>query len=527
MYLSAKSLARVGCLSLLLASVPLITSTGCKPSAEKMAAREARLNQEIDDVFSKAQELESENRFADALALIEQGLANPKYQHQKVRFFTRKTDLMLMNGQESDARELIVQAWKKSPELARPVYDRIFSHYQLRNNAAEVLSWCNDLLALDNVLPPDVRSQVLDRQLTVGLAMKDPAVVTSAVHAITTTLQPDQAIDMIQKAFNALIDSGNHDFVAQMIRQLEGQEFRAPVYQGMLVTLSMRCVIASKDWDQALPVFKTCIAQLPDAQLLKLSRVLYSVLQKSGQKAMLEQASQQVVFTVPVKTNSVNMASRVWIECGVSTDKRLLSQRLEALLKAHVSPAQVGNLFDRYFYEMVEDLDIVRSLCAVGEKILASCDDANTVNSVKVKILDGAFITENYDLAVHMLEQGIPGKDKAWHDMSLPKVKAHRAMAQNKPREAVKYFRDFMDTWKASDQKEEFDPTSGIAYSREWILGRNAKRIAGILDSIPDKPEADKARAEAKAYFKDALKKAENDTEALKLLKEETKDMGL
>jgi len=84
-----------------------------------------------------------------------------------------------------------------------------------------------------------------------------------------------------------------------------------------------------------------------------------------------------------------------------------------------------------------------------------------------------------------------------------------------------------MNAWIASKQEEEFDPTTGIAYSREWILGRNAHRIAGILDSIPDKEEADKARAEAKDYFKEALKKAAKDPEALKLLKEETKDMGL
>ena len=52
-------------------------------------------------------------------------------------------------------------------------------------------------------------------------------------------------------------------------------------------------------------------------------------------------------------------------------------------------------------------------------------------------------------------------------------------------------------------------------------------RIAGILDSIPDKAAADQARAEAKAYFKIAVEKASKDAEATKLIKEETKDMGL
>jgi hypothetical protein len=234
-----------------------------------------------------------------------------------------------------------------------------------------------------------------------------------------------------------------------------------------------------------------------------------------------------VILTALEKTDSVNLASRIWVESGVVADKKRLAERLDALLDAKVSPIQVGNLFDRYFYEMVADPDIIRRLCTIGERIIAVCTDESTVNNVKVKVLDGAFIVENYDLAVHMLEQGIPGKDKAWHDMSLPKVKAHRAMVQKKPREAVQYFREFMNTWINSKQEEEFDPTSGIAYSREWILGRNANRIAGILDSIPDTVEADKARAEAKAYFKIAIQKASKDAEATRLITEETKGMGL
>jgi hypothetical protein len=127
--------------------------------------------------------------------------------------------------------------------------------------------------------------------------------------------------------------------------------------------------------------------------------------------------------------------------------KKLLPERLDALLNAKVSPIQVGSLFDRYFYEMVDDLDIIRRLCTIGERILSVCKDKDTVSNVTVKVLDGAFIVDNFDLAIHMLEEGIPGKDKAWHDMSLPKVKAHRAMAQHKPREAVKYFRQFMNAW--------------------------------------------------------------------------------
>jgi hypothetical protein len=117
-----------------------------------------------------------------------------------------------------------------------------------------------------------------------------------------------------------------------------------------------------------------------------------------------------------------------------------------------------------------------------------------------------------------MLEKGIPGKDPAWHAMSLPKVKAHRAQARKNPRDAVKYYREFMQCWETGDKEEEFDPTSGIAYSKEWILARNASRIAEILQSIPDEAEAAKARDEARAFFKIAIEKAKDDEAATKLV---------
>ncbi|MDR2849764.1 MAG: hypothetical protein LBW77_04375 [Verrucomicrobiota bacterium] len=370
-----KPFARASLAGIILAGASLSLLPGCRPSAEKAAAREAQLNSEVEQTLAKAQALNTEGKGEAAVKLLDRALANRKYAARKPAFFSEKIRL---------------------------------------------------LLAQDN-LP------------------------------------------------------------------------------------------AARD------TFDACVAQLPDDPLLKLARSAFSALQKSGKTDLLDQVSKALAFSASGKTNSVNYAARVWTECGVSADKKALPERLSALLAGGVSPEQVGTLFDRYFYELTDQPDIIRSLCALGEKLLAVCRDKDTVNAVKVKVLDGAFITEDYDLAVAMLEKGIPGKDPAWHAMSIPKVKAHRALAKNQPREAAGFFRDFMNAWIASDQQEEFDPISGVAYSREWILGRNAKRIAGILDTIPDKAEADKARAEAAAYFKTALEKAASDPAALKLLKEEAK----
>lgn len=511
----------------LISAISLLCVTGCKPSAEKAAARQAKINQEIEALFVQAQAMQAEGRLADASTLIETGLKNPKFRAQKARFFTQKIDLLLMQNNDAQASEQVLQSWRSEPELASAVSGRIRTYYQQRSANKDITRWCKSLLGLGAVLPAKMRIEVLDWQLAAALASQDIAEAKASLDQILSALKPEESEPLLQSTFNGLVDANQLDLARALIRHLEPKKAESPLYSNLIVTITLRCDLAAKDWEGVPPAFNACVAQLPDDQLLKLLRTVTSTLQKNGKNELAEAACKQVFLSALEKTGSANFAVRIWVESGVAANRKLLPERLEALLNAKVSPVQVGNLYDRYFYEMVSDLDIIKSLCTLGERILAVCKDEATVNNVKVKVLDGAFITDNFDLAVHMLEQGIPGKDKAWHDMSLPKVKAHRAMAQKKPREAVQYFRDFMNAWITSKQEEEFDPTSGIAYSREWILGRNANRIAGILDSIPDQAEADKARAEAKAYFKIAIQKASKDAEATKLIKEETKDMGL
>ncbi len=502
-------------------------TTGCKPSAEKRAAIEQRLVQEVDDLAARIQDCQSQGRFDEALALTDKGLSEPKYASHKARFYTLKTEILLARGDDAAAADLAVASVKTDPVLALELAGRVFSHYQQQNNHAATRIFSQRLLAIGAALPAPLRNQALNGNLTAALALRDQSAASDAIRAIAAALPPQEAIPLLQSAIGGLIDSGQHVLASALLASLAENPSLAPEYAGMIAMLNIRCVLAASDWNAFPDAFNACVARLPDDQLSKLLRQTFTALQKSGQKALLDQSSAYVFRNAPAKANAANYAARIWVECGVSVSKQSLPERLDALLKAGVSPVQVGNLFDRYFYDLIDDADCIKQLCKLGERVLSVCQDENTVNNLKVKILDGAFIVNNFDLAVKMLEDGIPGKDKMWHSMSLSKVKAHRAMAQNDPRAAVRYFRDFMNAWIDSQQEEEFDPTSGIAYSKEWILGRNANRIAKILDGIPDQAEADKARAEAKAYYKTAVEKAKNDAEATRLLKEETKDLGL
>jgi hypothetical protein len=196
-----------------------------------------------------------------------------------------------------------------------------------------------------------------------------------------------------------------------------------------------------------------------------------------------------------------------------------LPRRLGALLEKRIPPADIGSLFQRYYYSLISDPVPLKAMCELGEKLLPLVTEPESRKALKTMVLDGAFVREDYDTAVQLLEAGIPDRDADWHRMALAKVKAHRALKNNQPREAVRFFRDFMACLETVKEEDTSDPSTGIQHTKEMILGRNAKRIGEILTAIPDPAAAATAFAEARGYYRAAMEKA--DAEARRIIKAE------
>jgi hypothetical protein len=135
-------------------------------------------------------------------------------------------------------------------------------------------------------------------------------------------------------------------------------------------------------------------------------------------------------------------------------------------------------------------------------------------------MLDGAFVLEDYDRTLRLLEEGIPDREPEWHEMAITKVKAHKALQEGRPLDAVRHFREFM---KFVEQREEpeRDPSTGILHTREMSLGRNAKRIGDILREAGQDEEARRAYEEAEQYYAAALEEVEPDSREADLIRTE------
>ena len=198
----------------------------------------------------------------------------------------------------------------------------------------------------------------------------------------------------------------------------------------------------------------------------------------------------------------------------------------------------VGQLTEDQFIRFAGDggakpADVARlkELLAFSEKLVKSgVLTAPAANALKERRLDGYFLSNDFDGAIKYLEtEGAPNRTPAWCTGTAAKLRAHKAMEAKDLKEAVKQLLVFGDFMLSDEQKdfEDCDPTTGIVYSREWVVARNYMRCSKMSRELGDAANADKYLAEAKKYFVTAHGKAADDKKSLETLEAEMKADGL
>jgi hypothetical protein len=364
-----------------------------------------------------------------------------------------------------------------------------------------------------------------ERQLSAAAAAKSLPDLQKAIEKTLAKVSSASALPLIQQTLERMIGEGQYGVVEQVTDDMISTG-KKPELHALAFATQFKCHSAAKDWPKLQKAILNCATRLPDAATEPLLSQIFAALKRAQQLELLEKTSQQLYQGSLSKPRLLGLATTTWVGLCVEKDRQLLPASLEKLLTDKVPAENVAMLLDRYFYEMTENKEIMKKISVLGPKILAATQNKIAQESVSLRMLDSAFLTDNFDLAVAMLEKGVPGKDAEWHATTLPKVKGHLELAKNKPLEAIAYFRQFMTAWQNAKHVDEMDPTTGLVYNREWVLGRNAIRIAKIYASIPDEANQKKALKEAEEFFKVALTKVNPGSKELTALTQEIKAAG-
>ena len=175
------------------------------------------------------------------------------------------------------------------------------------------------------------------------------------------------------------------------------------------------------------------------------------------------------------------------------------------------------------------DVKHIKDMLAFSETLLPLCTKDGAI-SLTERRLDGFFLVGDYDSAISLLESGkITSRTPAWCKGTAAKLRAHKAMDAKNNKEAISQLQVFIDFMLSDEQKdfEDCDPTTGIIYSREWVVGKNYLRCRDLARDLKDATLEAEYFKKAKELYATALKKAKDDPKALAELKKEAQAVGL
>jgi len=496
-------------------ALAFLLASGCRkadvsPATDSSRPRqekdpEQRLIEALDAAYAQASDLVVLGQTNEAVAVFEALLDNPDLKTWRDRLFAETIRFQLAVGLTDRVRERVLEACAGGNHAhAMSGVTLLIPHIQETEGAAAAYAIAETIAAIPGIEAPLLQWMAEWRFFT-ALNQADRDQAADALSAILTLCAPDTATSLLDRAFEQLLAEGRLDDLESLHRQVAAADgAREGRRATLLQTTKLRLAAGRGNWEETQTLFQAAAADLPDSALLTLTTQILPAARGASRTDVLDACAEEVIFKQGAKTAAASQAARYWAESAMMTNRAALPERLNALLATPIPTNQVDALFTRFFYDLLDDTAILRNLLPIASKLLSSADE-HSAKSLKTMQLDGAFVLEEYDLAETYLKEGIPGRDPTWHKMVTCKVRAHRALKNNQPLEAVEQFRVFMSYIDDVTDDDTVDPTTGVQHTKDMLRGRNAKRIADILQAIPDAEGAAKARAEAAEYYQKAM----------------------
>lgn len=224
------------------------------------------------------------------------------------------------------------------------------------------------------------------------------------------------------------------------------------------------------------------------------------------------------------------------LPAGGSSTKRMPGMLFPDVTKERKIPASVlsGFVEDTLIkfagngFPTPEQQARIKKLIAFAEGLLADLEPADA-KSLRERLLDAHFVSNDFDGAVSILEKGLPGHSDNWCKAAIAKIRAHQAEEKKDYAEALKQFIAFGEAMAAEPDKgtPEIDPTSGIAYSQAWVLAKNARRCSEYAKKVGKDEDSAAFLAKAKELYGKAIECAADDKRSLDALKKEMAEAGL
>ena len=498
------------CLAFVFATgLPAVCAAQDEPVDETLVEAEPN---PLFDLFYKVDDLLTAGDKDAATAMIIGALDDAQYAKHRTDLATVVQRFLLFTEQDAKAREIFLEMVRTEPETARPGFELIHGYYQSKGQAEEALAWARELL--EQPLPDDMRRTAVLWILHGLLESGDEDAFFAELPRLES-FEPADACNVAAELCRSAYYKDRFDLLSKEIALFRAAPYgNDPAFSKTAAMYDLLSKAARSDWEGAEADFPKVLTLLDERDLRFVLQRVFANARQQNNTAVAERIAMATLRSDATSDFATvrQSAAREWVNLGVAADPTSLPDRAAELRALGLPADAVYSNISRHLYEVLDDKATMRRLIEELDVLRPLLSDDSHRNSLDTLMLDAAFVVDDFERALSIVEAGVSDRDEDWHTMTRAKLKAHLAQQKGDVDEAVKYFRAFMDCIaKTTDTNS--DPTTNVVHTPESILGFNAKRIGDIYTKAGRATEAAAAYAEAREHFAKALETAKGTDE--------------
>ncbi len=460
-------------------------------------------------------------KYDKGIALLEGAFQNAAFAQERAPLFGEILRFNLATGRVEAAEARLQEVLKTDPGVAMANFGLIENHLYERQQYDGLAIWAGRLAAGTN-LPPGVVAELADWHCKALQAADRPLTVPLA--AYLARLPAPLGCKLVREAIGR---KSGRDSSAMETLLAVGERAYGDLEQWKAMAAGMRLDERLKHGaaGDAVAFVKLTAPKLTGDDAASMAAYGAGVLLGKGQADAADELCVWAVGQAGARPALRDALAGIWIDAaakqaapGPATVTRLLALKTAGMAEERLV-LLVGNSVPQVL--KADDKQAMRSLLKLAGAFRFGTNDVARQTDADGAVLDLSFCLEEYDTAMRLLERGVSGQDADWHALMRAKVRAHQALKAGRTDEAVAGFHEFMACIE-KQEGDKIDPVSRMRYTREMILGFNARRIGDILTNAGRAKEAGDAYLQARSWFEKAAAAMTKDSAESKWIAAET-----
>jgi tetratricopeptide (TPR) repeat protein len=472
-------------------------------------------------LYDEARALVANDDRPGAILLLDAAMGDEAFAEVKPSIFNAILSLLMESGRHEAACARHLTMASESAALAESAYPIMEQHLVRADKNALLLDWSTQMLAIPFSDRIKARAFILNAYaLTVNDREKE---ALDLIPSCRSTLGTPMCETIYSGIINMFVSIKKYDAAEVAISKVEASAGNDPELLKLANMARLELLSVQGKWNAFVALYKTKLASLSDSGA---SRILHQTASRMSQAKKLDLAESICVFTIDTRKpdeRCVLTATQYWTKIIRENRPEAIPTQFRKLLDKKIPAERIASMTRQSFYVVLntEKPEPIKQMLKIVKELRAQLTKDDDLESAQTMLLDGSFILNDYDTAIAMLKEGIKGKDDAWHQIAIVKLKAHKALDAGQTEDAVKHFRKFMDLIKSMDN--EVDPSTGMTFTANWCLARNAKRIGDIYAKAGNEKKAAAAYKEAEVHFENTLADFKEGSKELVSVKDEMK----